>query len=122
MIRNLNPSLCDLSGPTFSPNRFGPTIGTPFTVVYGLNLYIGKTSMIGANCVINDTPIHKIVVGERVAIDPGVIFTAQSGHEVEFDDNATSGMGWTLRRDMQSSHGDIIVEDDVQIEAGATIV
>jgi len=83
---------------------------------YGLRVRIGATSFVNRGCVILDTPVADVVVGERCHVGPSVTI-ASVGHPLRAEDRREELTG------RPASYGQgVVVGDDVWIGAGVIIM
>jgi len=90
------------------PTSCGPYVKAPIYVDYGINVHIGSSTFINRNCHILDSPVAKLVIGERVLLGPNVHLY-----------NVTHTLDMHHRTDpsyhSSSLAGDIVIGDDCWI-------
>lgn len=96
--------------PSLKPQA--PFIKPPIYMDYGLRVHVGSTTFINRYCMIMDTPVADVVIGERCSIGPHCSLVSV-GHP----------LGETERNTKRSSSGkEIRIGDGVWIGAGVTIM
>ena len=89
-----------------------PFVKPPFFVDYGLRVRIGGSTFINRSCMIMDTPVADVTIGERCNIGPNCVIVSV-GHALRAEDRAGK----------QSSIGKpIAIGDHVWIGANVTIL
>ncbi|KAM0421076.1 hypothetical protein ACHAPT_011147 [Fusarium lateritium] len=88
-----------------------PLIKTPVYLDYGLRVHVAPTAFINRNCIILDTPVADVRIGEHVNIGPNVTILSV-GHIPSVDQH-----GKRL-----SNGSDVSIGDFAWIEAGPTIL
>ena len=88
-----------------------PPIKAPISLDYGLRVHIAPTAFINRNCVILDTPVADIRIGDRANIGPNVTIISV-GHSQGVDEHGK-----------RLSYGsDMIIGDCARIGAGVIIL
>lgn len=89
-----------------------PFVKPPFFVDYGLRVRIGGSTFINRSCMIMDTPVADMTIGERCNIGPNCVIVSVS-HALRAEDRAGK----------QNSIGKpISIGDHVWIGANVTIL
>jgi acetyltransferase-like isoleucine patch superfamily enzyme len=89
-----------------------PFVKPPFYVDYGLRVRIGGSTFINRSCMIMDTPVADVIIGERCNIGPNCCIVSV-GHALRAEERAGK----------QSSIGKpITIGDHVWIGANVTVL
>lgn len=89
-----------------------PFVKPPFYVDYGLRVRIGGSTFINRSCMIMDTPVADVIIGERCNIGPNCCIVSV-GHALRAEE----------RSGKQSSIGKpITIGDHVWIGANVTVL
>jgi len=89
-----------------------PFVKPPLYVDYGLRLRVGGSTFINRGCIIMDTPVADIVIGEGCNIGPNCCIVGVT-HDVRAD----------VRAEKKNSVGQAVhIEDNVWVGANVTIL
>jgi acetyltransferase-like isoleucine patch superfamily enzyme len=87
-----------------------PYVKGPFHADYGLRLNIGSTTFINRHCIILDTPVADVIIGEHCLIGPRCTIVSVE-HPLGESDRAA----WSAGREVR-------IGDKVWIGAGVTVL
>ena len=99
MDHSAQTATCEIAYKDRSIRPVAPFVKGPFRVDYGLRLYVAPTTFINRDCVICDTPVADIRIGEDCMIGPQVGIYGVTHSEVPDEDTGkreSIGIGVTI--------------------------
>ncbi|KAH6667066.1 trimeric LpxA-like protein [Plectosphaerella plurivora] len=108
------------TNPTARP--VAPFVKPPLTLDYGLRVYVAPTTFINRNCVILDTPVADVRIGENCNLGPDVsIFSVSHPHVAGPDGKRQSCGKPVIIEDGVWICGNVTILPGVTIGCGATV-